>query len=51
MAAYSGPWLLNETIKEHLVQCLDVQDNVKQDRGAGVWRGHQTLEEGDRFGC
>lgn len=33
-----------------LVQCLGVQYEVVQDRGAGVMRGHQMLEEGDRFG-
>lgn len=32
-AAYPAPWLLNETIKKRLVF------------GAGVWRGHEILEE------
>lgn len=33
-----------------LVQCLGAKHKVEQYRAAGVCRGHQILEERDRFG-
>lgn len=49
IATYSALWLLNETIKRCFVSGAmfgcPIHCNVEQDRGVGVWRGHQILEE------